>query len=127
MNLLPKWAMLNNFPAIHDFESLTVIEQTARVYGAMNTLINEYNKFADTVNDQLSLFTESEQNARKEFEHNITKVIREFMCDWNSKIADLNGIVETAINEALKNGQIAVAVEYDPSTETLNIIAGGEV
>lgn len=127
MNVLPKWVLANHFPAIHDFESLTVLEQTARIYGAMNALIEEYNKFADSVNNQLSTFTESEEEARKEFELQITKVIREFMCCWEQKTADLNETAKTLFNEAIQAGKITIAEVYDPETESLNMVVGGEV
>ena len=34
---LPKWILTNKFPAFHDTESLTAIEQTARVYGKIRS------------------------------------------------------------------------------------------
>lgn len=127
MQALPKWILANPFPAIHDFESLTVLEQTARIYGAMNALIDEYNKFADTVNDQLSAFEETEEEARKEFELQITKVIREFMCSWDQKTTDLKEFATLIINEAIKAGTVTITEVYDPETESLNMIIGGEV
>lgn len=125
MNALPKWALANPFPAIHDFESLTVIDQTARIYGAMNALIEEYNKFAETVNDQLSTFTESEQEARKEFELQITKVMNEFRCSMEQYLKlNLEGTATALINEAIEAGRLVVE-QYDPATESLNIVTGG--
>ena len=126
MNTLPKWVLANPFPAIHDFESLTVIEQTARVYGAMNAMITEYNKFAETMNNQLCNFTETEEKARKEFELKITKVIMEFMCSWKQKTADLEKFAETIINEAIAAGKITITEVYDPESESLSMVVGGE-
>ena len=122
MNTLPKWVLANPFPAIHDFESLTVLDQTARIYGAMNELIKEYNKMIE----QLSNFTKSEQESREEFELKITKVIREFMCSWEQKTADLAQFAETIINEAIQEGRITITEVYDPDTESLNMVIGGE-
>lgn len=127
MNALPKWVLVNPFPAIHDFESLTVIEQTARIYGAMNALIEEYNSFADSVNKNLSEFTKSEENSREEFELKITKVMREFICSMEQKYYDLNVLATTLINEAIQAGKITVTEVYDPETESLNMVVGGEV
>lgn len=128
MRALPKWVLANPFPAIHDFESLTVLEQTARIYGAMNTLIEEYNKFADTVNDQLSTFTESEKDSREEFETNITKVIMEFRCSMEQYLKlNLTDTAQTLLNEAIKAGSITVIESYDEANESLNMILGGEV
>lgn len=126
MNTLPMWVLANPFPAIHDFESLTVNEQTARIYGAMNQLISEYNKFADTVNEQNSKFTESEQEAREEFELQITKVMREFRCAMEQYLKmNLENTAADLINAAIEDGRILV-LQYDPETEALNIgLTGG--
>lgn len=126
MNTLPKWVLANPFPALHDFESLTVLDQTARIYGAMNSLIEEYNKFAETVNDQLSELTESEGEARKEFEIQITKVMKEFMCSMEQYMKlNLEETATTLINEAINDGRILVQ-QYDPEAESLNIgLTGG--
>ena len=123
MNKLPNWIFANKFPAVYDFESLTVIDQTARLYGTVNGLIEEFNKTVEL----LKTYAEQETESREEFELKITKVIMEFMCDWNEKIGDLNTIVVTAINEAIQSGKITVSVAYDPDTEALNIVAGGEM
>lgn len=121
MNTLPKWVLANPFPAIHDFESLTAIDQTARIYGAMNQMIDEWNKMIE----QLSDFEKSETESREDFELKITKVIREFICSWNQKTEDLEKLAEKIINEAIQDGKITITEEYDPETESLNIVAGG--
>lgn len=123
MQSLPKWVIANPFPALHDFESLTVIDQTARIYGAMNQLIEEWNKMID----QLSEFEKSETASREEFELNMTKVIREFMCSWEQKTADLQEFAKTILNEAIQAGTITISEMYDPETESLNLVVGGEV
>lgn len=122
MNQLPKWVLANPFPALHDFESLTVIDQTARIHGAMNQLIEEYNKMVE----QLAAFEKSEQESREDFELKLTKVIREFMCSWEQKTADLELFAETIINEAIQAGKITITEVYDPETESLNMVVGGE-
>lgn len=126
MNTLPKWVLANPIPAIHDFESLTVLEQTARIYGAMNSLIVEYNTFADQVNKAVSEFTGTEENSRKEFENLITKVMREFQCSIEKHLVlNLDTTAAEYLNSAINEGRITL--EYDPETENLNFnITGGE-
>ena len=112
MQLLPKWVMLNTYPAIYDFESMTATEQTARVYGAMQTLIGEYNKFADSVNTALGTFTEEEQEARKEFETKITKVYREFSCQMDKYLRlNLDETATKVIIDGMNNGSIPVPTD----------------
>ena len=109
---LPKWVLANPFPALHDFESLTVIDQTARIYGAMQTLINEYNAFADTVNNQLASFTEDEAEARSDFELHITKVMNQFRCDMEQYLKiNLKDTAETIFVNGLTDGTIRIPVD----------------
>jgi hypothetical protein len=123
MNTLPKWALANPIPAIHDFESLTVLEQTARIYGAMNQMIDEWNQMIEKISD----FEKDETESREEFETKITKVIMEFMCSWNQKTADLEMFAQTILNEAIAAGKLTITEVYDPETESLNMVIGGEV
>lgn len=57
IELMPKWVLENTTPSFYDKDSLTVIEATAKLYGKMNELITEYNKFADDVNAKIEAFT----------------------------------------------------------------------
>jgi hypothetical protein len=119
MNLLPKWVLANPFPAIHDFESLTVIDQTARIYGAMQTMIKEYNAFAEAANELLASFTAEESEARKEFELQITKVMNEFMCSMNQYLkVNLDDTATKVILEGMNNGSILVPT--DPTLTRAN-------
>lgn len=127
MQLLPKWVLPPSFPSVHDSESATVLEMTAKVYGAMNTLISEYNEFADTVNKQISGFSDEEKKAREEFQLEVTKVMRSFTSCMDEYLRiNLNETAKTLINEALQTGKITVTEFYDPVTESLDIVAGGE-
>ena len=124
MQRLPNWVLANPFPAIHDFESLTVLDQTARIYGAMNKLIEEYNNFVDEANK----FAASQQQARSEFELRITKVMNEFMCSTEQYMKqNLESTAEKLLNEATAAGAVTVTEVYDPVTESLNMVIGGEV
>lgn len=119
MNLLPKWALANQLPAIHDFESLTVLEQTARIYGAMQSMIGEYNKFADDVNRNITEFITSEKNSREEFQSDITKLMREFQCSMEKYLVlNLDITAANYLNSAINEGRINLV--YDPETENLN-------
>lgn len=125
MNALPKWALANTFPAIHDFESLSVIEQTARIYGAMNQLISEYNKLVE----QLEAYTGQETEKREEFELKITKVMNEFMCSMEQYMkTNLQDTAAQEIRKLIDSGIFSVELVYDEETEALNlsIATGGE-
>ena len=123
MNLLPEWVLPPTLPAVYDCESSTALEMVSKLYGAVNELITEYNKTVE----QLNGFQEEEKAAREEFELKITKVIRQFICDIERKFVDLDGLAKTLINDAIVAGNLAIAVDYDQETESLNIVTGGEL
>ena len=128
MQLLPKWTMLRPMPVLYDTESATAIEMVGKVYGAMNELIKEYNSFADEVNTKLGSFTAEEQEKRKEFELAVTKTMREFQCSLEQYVGlNLTNTVKEFLNDALSAGTITITEQYDPETESLNLLAGGEV
>lgn len=123
MNLLPKWVLPPTLPSVYDSESFTALEMVSKLYGAVNELITQYN---NTV-EQLNGFQKEEKAAREEFELNLTKVIKQFICETESKFADLEATAANIVNEAIQAGRILVKEDYDPETESLNIIVGGEV
>lgn len=125
MNSLPKWVISNPFPAIHDFESLTVLEQVARVYGAVNELIAEYNKTVE----QLDKYEKQETAAREEFELNITKVMNEFMCSMENYLkTNIENTATETLRELIDSGIFTVNIVYNEETEalTVSIVTGGE-
>lgn len=138
MEALPKWVLVNHLPAIHDFESLTVIEQTARIYGAMNQLIEEYNKFAadlrnDVQNFETNVSKETEMFAiglRQEFQDFIDVVeLRLESQDQtlSDAVSNMEQITREIVNSAIKNGKIYITEKYDPETEELTINVSGGV
>ena len=123
MNLLPKWVLPPTLPSVYDLESFTALEMVAKLYGAINELIGEYN---NTVK-QLDGFKTGEQAAREEFEQKITKVLKQFTCEIERQFTNLETTAGTIINEAIQDGRILVKEVYDPETESLYTVIGGEV
>lgn len=131
MNLLPKWVLPPSLPSVFESESFTAMEAVARVYGAMNQLISEYNNFADEVNKQYSKFTTEEKKAREEFELSVTKVMNEFRCCIDQRIvnleADVLSTTKDIINTAIREGTLVITETYDPDAESLNLAVTEEV
>lgn len=112
MNLLPKWVLPSPFPAVYDSESFTAIEMVSKVYGAMNTLIEEYNKFADTANAAFAKFSTDETEARNNFEESVTKVYRQFMCQMENYLKlNLDDTATKMIQEGINNGSIPIPTD----------------
>jgi phage shock protein A len=101
VNKLPNWILTHRFPSVYDSESKTAIEQTARVYGAMNDLIEEYNKYVESLNKEIALFETGVVSTQECFRNNITKVMNEFIESVDKKIILLESHLKTNIRETL--------------------------
>lgn len=101
MNRLPFWILNQRFPAVYDSDSKTVIEQTARVYGAMNDLIEEYNKYVESLNKEIAKFETGVVSTQECFRNNITKVMNEYIESVDKKIMLLESHLKTNIRETL--------------------------
>lgn len=99
MQKLPHWVLPDKFPALYDTESATAIEMTAKVYGAMNNLIEEYNKFVDGVNAEIEKF---EGDTNKDIELFKTAIAQQFQ--------DFIDVVELKIQS--QDNEIANAIAY---------------
>lgn len=139
MRLLPKWALTDKFPAFYDTESGSAIEQTAKVYAAMQELIKEYNSFADNVNQIISEFKTESEKENECFKVCVTNLIENYIKSidlmiekQNLKIDDsivfiknnLDESIKTLAEEMLANGEITVRENYNPDTESLDLVVG---
>lgn len=144
MRLLPKWALVTPFPAAYDFESLTITQQTARVYGAMNEMIREYNNFVDQINKEIESFVGSSETEISNFKESIEKRIHCKFEDMDANFAKIKSDLTTYTNDYLASvpalpivgsadeGKIMIVsggkwvpynptFTYDPDTETLTL------
>ena len=139
---LPPWVLTDRHPAFYDTESGTVIEQTARVYAAMQKLIDEYNAFVDSVNksiEELKLETKEEQDC---FKKCITELVETYIKSIDLKIdeqdnklsdaieditANIQTITTQIVNDAIEAGTITITESYNPETESLEMTATGGV
>lgn len=117
MNQIPTWVLTNPLPAVHDLESRTSVEMVARLYAAMQSLIEEVNEHIAQVNKTVGENDNDLKTALKEFEHKFTcisndlvQMVRDFEKTMYGKIAD-------AVAEAVVAGKIVEV--YDPLTESL--------
>ena len=93
MELLPKWELTGTLPAFCDDDSSTCIEMTYKLYNTMQTLITEYNSFADSVNSKILAFKNEYNSDFESFTASIRQEIQEFTNTFNSNIANLNSRV----------------------------------
>ncbi len=96
---LPNWCITNILPGFYDFESLTAIEQTGRLYSTLQSLIEDYNKFANEVNTCVNEFMESTSKNEEEFVCKINKIMHDYIMVIDEKIK-------------LQDSEIAKAIDY---------------
>lgn len=94
---LPHWVITDRLPAIYDHESGTAIEQTAKVYGAMNELIDEYNKFVDHINETVEAFINNTNGDYEIFKVAIRQEFQDFIDVVNLKAKSQDNVINNAV------------------------------
>lgn len=99
MYTLPLWVLPNSKPGFYDTESATTIEQTAKVYKAMQDLISEYNSFATNVNKIIEDFISGSREEYDTFKVAIRQEFQDFIDVIDLKIAEQDKIISDKSNE----------------------------
>lgn len=145
MQLLPKWVLTNERPAFFDTESGSAIVQTARVYGAMQELIKEYNAFADATNKIITEFKAESAEEMECFKRCLTELIENYIKSIDIKIDKQDAIIaeemqrmnaviteaaqrmdeklEETIAAAVEEREITIPIEYNEETEEITVTA----
>lgn len=130
MKNLPNWVLTNPFPAFYDSESGSSIEQTAKVYKAMQDLIKEHNTFIE----QLQTTIEEFNCDNEDFKVCVTQLVENYLKMIDEKIIQqdlaiekaLTGptteIVEDVLKTAIENETITATGTYDENSESLEIV-----
>ena len=107
---LPNWCLVNKNPSFYDTESATVLEETSKLYGKMQELINDYNLFTEELNKSLTDFTTETNENQKCFTDKTTKLIEDYIKSIDMKVAELTVYLKTnlaqTIDTMLVNGEI---------------------
>lgn len=96
MKLLPNWVLPDTLPAYMDYESKTAVEQTYKVYKAMNELIADYNSFIDSTNKTLTDFIAKYEGDIETFTTAMRQEFQDFIDVVELK---LNDVINQVINE----------------------------
>ncbi|MBO7241786.1 MAG: hypothetical protein J6U90_04975 [Methanobrevibacter sp.] len=137
--LLPHWALTNKHPAFYDNESGSVIEHTAKMYAKVNELVVEYNSFVENVNTIIKDFTTTTTKDLEAFEVALRQEFQDFIDTVNLHIMsqdkdiedavnymknNITATTKTVVNQALKDGTISIALDYDAENESIEIVGG---
>lgn len=93
---LPYWCITDVKQAFYDTESLTSIEQTARLYKTVRELIEGSNKFIDEINVTLEEFFNTFDQSI--FEQRMCKIIHDYLDYMDNKLSKQDKNVNEAIN-----------------------------
>lgn len=118
MKQLPVWVLTNPLPAVHDLESRTSVEMVARLYAAMQSLIDEVNEHIAQVNKTVGENDTELKTTLEEFEHKFTCISNDLVQMVREYEKTMDGKINAAITEAVVNGRIVEV--YDPLTESLD-------
>ena len=135
---LPMWNLQPNRPCFYDSDSATMLELAAKMQAAFNSMVEDYNNFVKSINEQITTFINSTSENQETFQSGIRQDIQNFIDDVNLRlaemqstlddtIANLDNIAVTTINKAIADGKLNVAVVHNPETEDLNIVVTGGV
>lgn len=135
MNLMPHWSLTGKNPAFYDTESATAIEQTAKVYGAMQTLITEYNAFVDEYNKSIVDFESSTEKNIDEFKTCITELISNYIHSVDMQIDGVKNYIvdnirqttQELLDEAIRLGELKIVDIYNEENENLTLVVAWEV
>lgn len=83
---LPKWVLTDKYPAFYDTESVTAIEMVAKLYGSMQELITDYNKFVDEVNQAIKDFEDGMIASFEEFKTCVMSLMENYIASVDMKI-----------------------------------------
>lgn len=114
---LPRWVLTDVHPAFHDSESMTVLEQTSRLYGKMKELIDSYNAWVEETNRLIVEYKNEEDMQDDEFENRIIETMNNYIASVDEKlacqerefdevrglIADLNANIKVEVETATRS------------------------
>ena len=107
---LPHWVLTDLQPAFYDVESGTSLQQTARMYGKVQELIDLYNEFVTKVNKYIKDFEDGIIEDFEEFKNCIIETMNQYIETIDTKINLQDTKIEDAINY-MKNTIVETATE----------------
>jgi wobble nucleotide-excising tRNase len=120
LELLPKMYLHGNRPSFYDSDSVTVLELSASMHGKMNELIDDYNKFVDNVNAQITEFMNSTNQNYEVFQTAMRQEFQDFIDIINLKYEAQDQRVDAKIRECEAAVDALIAQISTAETEVLN-------
>ena len=86
IKLLPIWCLTETHPAFYDTESKSAVGQTAKLYGAMRELQEDYNTYVNEINETITAFINDVNADQEEFINSINKIVHDYIAMIDEKI-----------------------------------------
>ena len=125
---LPGWSVLRRSYAFKDIDSATAIEQTAKIYKAMQDLIEDYNKFVEELNKSFEEHITLTEKDHECFKKHIEKICHDYIRVMDMKADSQDKIIADAIGymtDNLANSITNTIAEMRASGEMNDVILAG--
>lgn len=120
IELLPRWNLHGNRPSFYDADSVTMLELAARLHGAMNELISDYNEFIDSTNAKISDFIASSEENQQVFATALRQEFQDFIDVINLKYAEQEQRFETILSDYLAQMDAKMAQLFNQYVQTMD-------
>ena len=131
---LPPWSIPNTFPAFFDHESATSIEMTAKLYNAMQELIEEYASFSKRIEESFTQFSDGNNKELEEFKVGLRQEFQDFIDivdlkikgfenDVRKAVAFMTENIDKTVNDYLVNTGARIEIVYNEETEDISFLA----
>jgi len=105
---LKEWCLTGTRPAFYDTESATAIEQTAKLYGAIKTLIEETEKAVNEINEVVESFKCGMIKDYEDFKCHIDNIMHNYIAMIDDKILLQDKKIDDTIVYIRDNLSVAV-------------------
>lgn len=103
---LPKWVLTDLQPAFYDTEAVTVLELLSKIYGKIEEIVEDYNKFTDEVDEHMTTQDELINDAVNYMKDNLVETV--------------TALYEEGFEQGYYTSK--VSVKYYDDTETIEIL-----
>lgn len=110
---LPRWVLTNPIPAVLDTESVTAIEMVAKLYGAMQGLIDEYNAFAERTEKSVNDFMNDSNADREVFQIAMRQEFQDFIDVIDVKVTAAESYMRTNLREIAEQYLAGIINEFN--------------
>lgn len=108
IKLLPVWCITETRPAFYDIDSKAAVGQTARLYGAMRELQEDYNNYVNEINTTITTFINDVNVDQEEFINSINKIMHDYIAMLDEKLKLQDKEIEETIVYIKENTEQAL-------------------